>query len=282
MLFSEAIIDLSGHVPGGTALSTLMTTAISGKNGVPVSELVGQSGVDRLIARFEDIFGMMMGQLINSYARTDTPTSSTSPTALPTLQATLFQKDELRLVQSEISTRISQSLLALMAICAIVAYFMIKTRNVLPRRPDSIATLTSLVTRSELIESNIFPPGSEWANEKELLSLLDGWLFSMGWWSNKDGYRFGIDVDEHADSHLRGIDGLKPCAEQHSETVTQTEEASENRVGSILAGPNLLYRVDFEPRENVYLPEPRFKYSPNTQNRLPAGQGKNLLTLVQF
>jgi hypothetical protein len=100
-----------------------------------------------------------------------------------------------RLVQSKLSTRILQALLAAMWLCTTIALILFDTKNLLPKNPCSIAAQASLLADSRFLD--LIPAGAENASAKELMQMSPfvDHEFSMGWWDDDNGgRRFGIDV----------------------------------------------------------------------------------------
>jgi hypothetical protein len=114
-----------------------------------------------------------------------------------------------RLKQSELSTRLLQGLLALLFLCAVVAYTNLGPRRILPRNPTSIASLASLMAGSEILSDKVIPPGAEWWSDKESerRGLFAGYVFSLGWWRvgneetgrQSQEQRFGLDIGRAED-----------------------------------------------------------------------------------
>ncbi|EON69758.1 hypothetical protein W97_09021 [Coniosporium apollinis CBS 100218] len=160
--------------------------------GVPLENLVGANNVKTLRETAEATYSRIVAQILHAQrVRSEEP--------LGTTNATVVNLDRLRLQQSEISTRILQALLATMALCAAITFFLMDTRRVLPKNPCSIAAVASLLAGSEMLGKDVIPEGSEWCSERELRDkVFAGWVFSIGWWDKekdgREGRRFGIDV----------------------------------------------------------------------------------------
>lgn len=158
------------------------------------------------------IHGLVVGQLLNharaplneSIIPNSDPPPPPSPSSFPTTRTT----HRIRLVQSAVSTRIIEGVLAAMLLCAVVAITLMDTRRVLPKNPCSIAAVASLLAGSSLLREDVIPVGSEWCNDWQLKrrGVFEGRAFTMGWWESKrDGHgdevaekRFAIDVSNTA------------------------------------------------------------------------------------
>ncbi|KAK5159688.1 hypothetical protein LTR16_012377, partial [Cryomyces antarcticus] len=97
---------------------------------------------------------------------------------------------------SKVSTRILQGLLALVCVYVAVTISIMDTRDVLPRNPCSVAAVTSMLARSEMLDSSVNTEGYEWRDSDELASMYERWVFSLGWWGEKGSNerRFEIDI----------------------------------------------------------------------------------------
>jgi hypothetical protein len=208
----EVVVQAVGPIyPGGSGVDFLKLNGTThylnpwfqaltdGSDGLPIAEIFGNKNTDTAIRGLERVFGIVMAQLANINLRNATPTTDTIPTTLPTYNAEIINPNRMRLVQSLISTRILQVLLGLIVLCAIIAFYNLDTRRVLPKNPNSIAAVTSLLAGSELLNRDIIPAGAEFRDDEFLAKrVYDGWLFSMGWWVDGSGApRFGIDVGQY-------------------------------------------------------------------------------------
>jgi hypothetical protein len=130
-------------------------------------------------------------------------------------------------VQSVIATRTLEGLLAILSICAIIAYTDLLVRadgtwRILPKIPTTIASVASLMADSEMLSDKIIPPGTEFISNREMRrrGVLEGWMFSLGWWNGRT--RFGIDVgnaeaEERAGWNLTAV--LKILTSSHDHFI---------------------------------------------------------------
>lgn len=136
--------------------------------------------------------------IYNTFAAQYLNTANRAPVTAPTSTiGNITNVDRERLVQSAISTRILEGLLAAMWLCAVTAFILFDSRELLPKNPCSIAAQASLFADSELL--GLIPHGAEGLSDKELLQIqpFKGYFFSLGWWGHGgDGsrQRFGVDV----------------------------------------------------------------------------------------
>jgi hypothetical protein len=198
----ENIPSLAGYNPD--IFAGFFQTLMYSKDGIPGDELLANT--TRLIKAVEHQYRVFAAQVYNIDYRSPFDSGS-SKTESPTINATLVSSSRSRLVQSNISTRILQGLLAVLFICAAITYAILwrstnGTRRILPHNPASIATMAALLVGSEMLttEKLNIPPGTEFMSNKEMekSGVFDGWLFSLGWWdTNARGeQRFGIDLGQ--------------------------------------------------------------------------------------
>ncbi|KAJ5401749.1 uncharacterized protein N7487_007645 [Penicillium crustosum] len=160
----------------------LRSALTDGVHGVPAEELLDPTV---LAARLNTVWGIIMAQLFNSNGREsfDDPLNTTwfvePATSHAPIYEGVFHDGRKYLVQSEISTRILDGVLAGMVICALSVLCMMRTKEVLPKSPCSIASVASLVAESRLLE---LLRGTEYSDAGlRKRGLFEG-VFSMGWW----------------------------------------------------------------------------------------------------
>ena len=201
-----SIVDLADGFQPLNRSTDLFTpffqAVVYGKDGVPAIELKNNT---KLIEALEHVYRQFAAQILNVNLRNSTysipPNRSNVPNG--TWPASI-KASQARLVQSARSTRLLQAILGILLLCAIVVFFTMDARRVLPKPPYTIAAVASLLAGSRLISEHerFFPPGIEWYTNKELerYEIWQDELFRMGWWDEKDGERrFRIDVKERVD-----------------------------------------------------------------------------------
>jgi hypothetical protein len=178
------------------AFDLFIEAVVWGKGGIPVSELLGPENEDRLIARVDEVYGTIMAQLYNGQGRIPALPDAT------TLNGTAVNQNQYRVVQSLISTRILEAVLAAMFVCCALAFWELDMKELLPQNPCSIAAAASFVAGSRLVDRSIMPEGSEFLSVKEMMKkgTFDGLKFRMGWWGEGKVKRFGIDVLDSRDA----------------------------------------------------------------------------------
>ncbi|KGO56618.1 Protein of unknown function DUF3433 [Penicillium expansum] len=160
----------------------LLSALTDGIHGVPAKELLDPP---ILAARLNTVWGIIMAQLFNSNGREsfDDPLNTTwfvePATSHAPIYEGVFHDGRKYLVQSEISTRILDGVLGTMVICALAVLCVMRTKEVLPKSPCSIASVASLVAESRFLE---LLRGTEYSDaELRKRGLFEG-VFSMGWW----------------------------------------------------------------------------------------------------
>ncbi|CAL5873069.1 uncharacterized protein PFLUO_LOCUS7338 [Penicillium psychrofluorescens] len=185
------------HVSTKEDFDEVFTAMVWGIDGTPVAELLNN---DVLQSSLQRVYGLAQAQRIRE-GQMQKWNKTTAPE--PVRDGTLHRANQARLVQNEISTRILEALLAGMLVCAGVAFVTVTTRRVLPKNPCSIGAQISLLAGSDIATRKVLAAGSEWWDDDQLKSALDGWLFSMGWWNR--GERFGIGIGK-AEQDQKGSD----------------------------------------------------------------------------
>lgn len=171
---------------------------------MPLAELFDEANFPRIARLLEHYYRICFAQLMNREGR-----MPASKYANP-INGTITGPNHLRLQQHAISTRILEGLLVTIAICLVTSFWLLDTREVLPKNPCSIAAAASLLAGAGMLEPGTVLPGSEWCSDEELVRrrVFSGDVFSMGFWSEGDedeqgrgrggrgGRRFGIDRGE--------------------------------------------------------------------------------------
>lgn len=181
---------------GNKAFDSFFSIMMSIQGTLNTSDIVNPDAMPSVINATQHLYRVLVAQYLNVDART-------APTASIPYNGTISDPTRVRLVQSEISTRILEGCLAAMTVCSLIAVFGTRTRKILPINPCSIAGATTLLAGSDILKSDVFPPGSEWYNDKEMTrrGILNGLIFGPGWWDRK---RYGIDIGKPAETLCDG------------------------------------------------------------------------------
>ncbi|GME57882.1 hypothetical protein GTA08_BOTSDO01504 [Neofusicoccum parvum] len=184
----------------------LFQAVLWGRDGVPVAEVEGEQGVERLLAGMRRRYAQVVAQAWRfGYRSADVVPSADggAGTEISTVEAALLAgleavvvdgETRLRLVQSRVSTALLEAALLLMVGCAVVGLVVGREEvRVLPRDPGSVASKMSLLAGSGLVER--VREGGWKGGEKDVARRLDGEEFGLGWWDGRGGgRRFGVDV----------------------------------------------------------------------------------------
>jgi len=205
--------DQIASLKGGYTFQTLNTTSnntnfkdlfaaiVYGRDGVPVEELLNST---KLLQNVQRVTGMVGAQFlsevsrvpIGSYASNASTNSTATSLPAPIYSGDVVNLRHVRLVQSAISTRILQVVLAIMFTCAVVAYLLVDAKHVLAEEPGSIAAVATVLAGSSMVTRQYVPYGAEWWSDQESKKrgLFGGYIFSLGWWHTSSSPRFGIDI----------------------------------------------------------------------------------------
>lgn len=138
--------------------------------------------------RLELIYNTFTTQFLSTYNRVTIPLGATA-------NGTIINANRERLVQSEMSTRILQSLLGIMLICMAMTFLCFDSDKLVTKCPCSIAAQASFLADSEWL--GMVPLEAEGLSDRELLrsEAFHGLCFSIGWRMTDDGSRvFGIEA----------------------------------------------------------------------------------------
>ncbi|KAJ5164017.1 uncharacterized protein N7500_005847 [Penicillium coprophilum] len=224
-----AILRLSSYlfVSDPRFKNSFLDAVANGINGVPLDELLDP---EKLINRVNEVWGIIMAQLLNTAARDsfDDSFNATYFVEPATMNAPIytgiFHDGRKYLVQSEISTRILDGVLGSMVVCALIALYVMRTKRVLPKSPTSIAAVASFLHGSRMLSSAI-PHGSGWCGDEELnkRGVFEGRSFSMGWWEvERQRNRSQSDVSSVSRMSEERVSGESVSGESVSGEETQT------------------------------------------------------------
>ncbi|KAE8374693.1 hypothetical protein BDV26DRAFT_295753 [Aspergillus bertholletiae] len=164
----------------------VFTAMMQDQQTLTATDLEQADRVPTVINATQHIYRVLMAQAMNGNSRL--------PLEKETMyQGTVVDPTRVRLKQSAVSTRILEGFLAAMALCIMVAFYLVRRREVIPVNPCSIAGAATLLAGSEMLKPDVIPPESEWCNDDELVKrgVFHGLLFGLGWW---EGTRFAIDI----------------------------------------------------------------------------------------
>ncbi|RFN47476.1 hypothetical protein FIE12Z_8271 [Fusarium flagelliforme] len=92
----------------------------------------------------------------------------------------LYSAEITHLIIDYASKTILQFLLAIMTFFSLIGFLLVKIRGTLPRDPCSVGSTMSLLADSQLCDpgAGILPEDAQHMEEKELIKVFDGWVFS--------------------------------------------------------------------------------------------------------
>jgi hypothetical protein len=174
---------LYGGLPNFTApakyIDNYFTALTQGKDDFPVTELANPDLDDTIVARIKHLTALIRAQEYNTQGRVP----ATGAIATRKLTGTATDPYRTRLVQTQVSTRIFQCLLGVMAVLVIFSHFTMDTRRLLQKNPCSIAGMASLLVDSELLRDEAILSVAGWKSNGELRKkgLLKWQVFGLGW-----------------------------------------------------------------------------------------------------
>jgi hypothetical protein len=158
----------------------LWRTALNGSNATTFqtwggNDLYSLDGAEQMGEQISRIYNNYYTQFYNTALRDHDMTDGSNE-----VTATVSDDNWERLVQSKVSTRILQALLATMWLCTAIALFLFDAKNLLPKNPCSIAAQASLLADSKFLD--MIPPGTENASADDLMQMSPfvDHEFSMG------------------------------------------------------------------------------------------------------
>ncbi|KAI0517111.1 hypothetical protein F5B22DRAFT_604874 [Xylaria bambusicola] len=187
-----------------------------GPDGITREQLLGRENAPRLLEAIQGLYNKYMVQVINLNFRQPIESSKLRRESKSNIIPGTVTREIERLAIHFPSKLALQITLGIMVILSAIAFRLANLRGILPRNPCSIASVMGFFAGSHLCSSGeILPEGAEWMSLEELKECLDGYMFSLGWWTPRErpidsgtesdtvdadradmstGARFGIDV----------------------------------------------------------------------------------------
>ena len=185
-LMNQALTDARST---SDVFDPFMRILVLGSRGTPAKDLSGEANQNRLLDAMNHTYGISVAQLMDHHR---VPISSQDQSFL---KGKLFESGHYRLFQSAVATHLLVAILGVILVLIVATILIMKTKEVLPKNPCSIAAAASLLADSDFLGT--MPQESERMSDKELLALFDGYRFIIGWWAGKEGEvarrRYGID-----------------------------------------------------------------------------------------
>ncbi|KAL2822252.1 hypothetical protein BDW59DRAFT_149613 [Aspergillus cavernicola] len=193
------------ELPYPVDVDQMFSAVAFGRGGTPITELVGPQNIGNLQKAIQHTFGILQAQHVNYQFRIPRTLDATNANdnGGNVLNGTLHNPNRVRMVQSGISTRILEAILAVMLVCALIAFWTMDTWHILPMEPGSIAVVLGLLVAGpgQILSNKIMPQGAQWWSDEKIrkTGVFDGWLFSLGWGKQGD------DGDEQQEEKDFGI-----------------------------------------------------------------------------
>ncbi|KAB8259372.1 hypothetical protein BDV32DRAFT_59412 [Aspergillus pseudonomiae] len=182
----DAYLPTSGKITEYEGLDNVFLAMIQDQKTLTVTDVEQADREPAVINATQHLYRVLMAQSMNGNSRLPLEKETR-------YQGTVVDPTRVRLKQSAVSTRILEGFLAAMALCIMVAFYLVRRREVIPVNPCSIAGAATLLAGSEMLKPDVIPPGSEWCDDAELVKrgVFSGLMFGLGWW---EGKRFAIDI----------------------------------------------------------------------------------------
>ncbi|KAF2674684.1 hypothetical protein BT63DRAFT_17592 [Microthyrium microscopicum] len=169
--------------------------AIIDSGDIASSDLTTTTSSQKIISAMDAMYGRVTAQNFNLNRR------STASSNEAQLNGTISSAYGMRLTQDTTITRVLEVMIAIMIILTGASFAFMDGRKLVPNNPCSIAGMASLIADSELVKSELVPPGSEWLSDRELRrqGVFEGYMFSMGMWGHaveKSESVFGINIGQ--------------------------------------------------------------------------------------
>ncbi|RVD83703.1 uncharacterized protein DFL_005482 [Arthrobotrys flagrans] len=164
---------------------------VYGKNGIPSEELLDP---ERFREGVNWLYAVSATQTLSQDTRIPNPNGASR------LEGVSRTRPRSKLVQSLVSTRVLQVLLAFIMLTTVVAFIGVKARELLPRESNSIATVGGYLAGSDVLR--LIPDGAEWGaggkgggtGSEEVFA---GYMFGFGWWEDTERAsrrRYGVGI----------------------------------------------------------------------------------------
>ncbi|KAK6337605.1 hypothetical protein TWF730_003000 [Orbilia blumenaviensis] len=164
---------------------------VYGRDGIPQEELLDPV---RLIEGTNRLYAVSATQTLNQDGRIPNTDQDKK------IEGVSRTRPRARLVQSVVSTRVLQVLLAFIMLTTVVAYIGVKARELLPRESNSIATVGGYLAGSDVLR--LVPDGAEWGAGGKgggtgSQEVFAGYMFGFGWWEDTERAgrrRYGVGI----------------------------------------------------------------------------------------
>lgn len=165
-------------------LDVFMNHVILGPNGTAPDDMLGKNNQDTLIEAMNDLYARYMSLVIHLRFRQPTAGGQSDANQVPG-SAYSFSS---RIQVNPVSKLVMQIMLGVMILLGLLTFFLTDLRGTLPRKPSSIASRMALLAGSDLCaeDKGLLLGNAMRISDKEFARVLDGWLFSLGWWRKSE------------------------------------------------------------------------------------------------
>ncbi|SMR54528.1 unnamed protein product [Zymoseptoria tritici ST99CH_3D1] len=153
---------------------------VYGLNGTNFEDLAGKANRPTLIAAVQTLYIKYMSLVMDAKFRQ--PIEQGGKADMAVKGSVIMTTSRLKIDYT--SKLVLQITLALITFFGALAFLLADLRGTLPRKPTSIASTMGFLAGSDICDEQKvrLPKNVELMSRKELDSVLDGWLFSLGWW----------------------------------------------------------------------------------------------------
>lgn len=189
-LWTETLLSFPSYDSLHTKYDPFFNHMILRPDGYLRSQLEGVEGEQPLKLAVEEDYNEYLRYAIHRNMRAgkqrsagkflsaiENDSSAESPQSITT---GLHSAEITHLTIDDTSKAILQFLLGIMTFLSLIGFFLVRIRGTLPRGPCSVGSTMSLLADSQLCDpgAGILPEDAQHMEEKELIRVLDGWVFS--------------------------------------------------------------------------------------------------------
>lgn len=176
-----SVQEVNNALLGGYNYNTFLEIALS--FGPSLEDMFND--IQLMNSQLEKLYGIIVGQLLRSSGIEKRAPAGNDP-GQGDIQATLITSSErVNLIDNAVVSRVLEGLLALMTLCIIASMALQHTRKVVPKDPEGIIAVMSLVAGASQRFWDLFEKveGVEWMSDDEMASngMFKGVRFGMGW-----------------------------------------------------------------------------------------------------
>ena len=224
---SHFVNNLTRIKVGDEQFDSFFNNLVYGPDGTPLRDLTGRANRDRLLEAIQRLYVKYMVLALDLHLRQRVISDGLAVAAGEQSRLTGTVQGWVARLQVNFASKLAlQFMLGVMTLLGAGAFWLTDLRGTLPRNPCSISSTMGFLAGSDLCDSEkpMLPKEVEWLNPRELEKVLEGWLFSLGWWTDRQGEDVG-GHDGH--SHAR-------------QTLLHKEEKNCNRFGIDVGTPERL------------------------------------------